>query len=430
MTPRRLRQGGSVMRPAKSSRNSITSLVEYGYFGLLIVSFVASERLMIPALGGAMNLALAAYCIKQLGSRVISPIVMPLACATSYLLVQYLVHGESLSHPYVKPFILWSSQLIIVQAMSFREGFIHRFAIQMLVVGLCLLPHVEFVMQDIDWGRATLDASVGLANPNDLGRWFGFLAVYFTTTGLESKRGIVRACYWAVALGSMYIVALTVGRGAISAVLIAVIVTFRRLLKRGFIPVLTLSILLFIVHQAGLFQPMVDRFKVRTQEDSGRLTVWNLGLQRLIDSPLTGEGASHTGIDVREMGRGITTPHNPFLFLALASGIVPLIFFLLYLIQAVRSTLRACRQRRPDAPLFCSLLVFVLVAIIPASLDFASQWAMVTLTVILTPLVASYRPSTISWKMNLRRHSIRRRVAADVTPMPDVGLPVRTSVEP
>jgi len=308
---------------------------------------------------------------------------MPLACACSLVLIQIFLHHESVNQIYVKPFIIWAIQLVIVQALSSRRGFFHRFSIVALVIGLLLLPYLSFWGQQDEIARAGLEGSVGLANPNDLARWFGFLAVYFLTAGIETTSPILRYTCWPVALGSLLVIGLTVSRGVLIAVLIAAIIAFRRVLKGGFLPLLILALILFVAYETGIFDQALQSYAARGEEETGRWLVWPLIMNRLIESPIAGVGVTDVATYVPD--RGLITPHNPFLLIALSSGLVPLVFFLSYWFQAALRVFNVLRQRFENAPFLISAFVYVLLAIIPENLQFTSHWAMVTVAAAFTP---------------------------------------------
>jgi hypothetical protein len=337
----------------------------------------------VPLLAGGLNLFLALYCIHRVGWRAISPNLYALACAASFVAIQVAVHREPLRAGYVNAFTIWMIQLVIIQTLSLRKGFIHRFALVAAVVGVLLLRFLTFD-EATDVARAGLEGAVGLANPNDLARWFGFLAVYFLTAGIVNRRGIfVRYVCWGIAVGSSFIVAMTVSRGVIIAVLIGAVVALRHLLRRGFLPLMAFCVLLFVAVGTGVFKERVAAYSERGDEETGRWLVWPLVVEQFLDSPLAGVGVSEIGVYVPD--RGIITPHNPFLFLAAGSGILPFGFFVVYWVKAVTATLLARRQRSPDAIFYEPLLTYVAFAIIPENLMFMSHWALVTMSAVLAP---------------------------------------------
>src|SRR5262249_4758768 len=148
----------------------------------------------VALFGAGMLAVLAAFCVMHLGSRamaVYAPIVFPLSCAISYIAVQLAVYDESLMAETVRPFGPWILTLVIMQSLSLRQGFSHRFALAVLVIGIMTLPYMLFT--NYEYTRASLDRTISLGNPNELAAWWGFCSVYFTVFGIETKRSMLRA---------------------------------------------------------------------------------------------------------------------------------------------------------------------------------------------------------------------------------------------
>src|SRR5262249_20680242 len=261
---------------------------------------------------------------------------LPIGCAISFMMVQWVVYGQSLMAEINRGFVNWMIALIVVQSLFSREGFLHRFGTAALVNGLLLLPYMVFNYSPssvTDVQRVGLEHDVGWANPNQLAGWFGFCCVYWAIVSIETRRKIVRVAAASIATGCLFIVGLTVSRTALGAVAIAVIIAARHILKRGFLPVLLLVVPVFLIFSSGYFDQTIGFYEERGAEDSGRFAVWPLVIERFLDSPLI--GVDDVATYVPEMQKEIT-PHNSFLFVGLASGIIPLAFFVAYWIKAVK----------------------------------------------------------------------------------------------
>ena len=81
--------------------------------------------------------------------------------------------------------------------------------------------------------RIGLDRDVGYANPNALAGWFGFCVVYLTIKGYVETRPAYRLASWLMAIGSLYIVTLTVSRGALLAVIASLASSEQAFVERG-----------------------------------------------------------------------------------------------------------------------------------------------------------------------------------------------------
>jgi O-antigen ligase len=218
-----------------------------------------------------------------------------------------------------------------------------------------------------------------------LGEWYGFITVYFTILGYITRRNAVRVLSWVIAVGCLYMVTLTVSRGALLAVAIAIVVASRHLLKSGFIPVLLLACLSWILIELGVFDEATRSYSYRGTEETGRSLVWPLVVERFLDAPLIGVGASHTRIATN---LGFMTPHNGFLFVALASGIVPCVLFVAYWFRAAWAALQANTRRSPDAAFHVPLLIYTFLTVSAGNLTFIAPWAIVSLAL---PMAAGLR---------------------------------------
>lgn len=359
---------------------SLPRLAENIYYALVAYAILAPAwGVSIPLLGAGGLAALAMYCIlrlKKSGISIYKPIALPLGCAVSLVAVQVVIHDVSFMDPFNRQFVTWILALIIVQSLSLRQGFLHRFSLAALVIGACLLPFLN-----LDWGgaeRTGLEQGVGFSNPNDLASWFGFCAVYFTVLAIESKRHLVRIASLPVVVGCLFLVGLTVSRGALVAIAIAIIVAFRRLLKRGFFPVLILAMLSSLLFLSGLFERSVGLYTERGTEETGRLLVWPLVIKRILESPLSGVGAGAIGTHIPGGDRPVT-PHNSFLGVGLAAGIIPLAFFIAYWIKAMRGAYRLSRRGLQDAPFQLPLIIYAFTIASLSAGAYMYPWTLVTL---------------------------------------------------
>jgi O-antigen ligase len=367
--------------------------MEYAYYVVLFYSYMGTTLgISVSLLGAAMFAGLAGLCIIRYRSglsAVYSPIIFPIACAVTFIAVQILLHDASIMDEYVRDLVPWIFALVIVQSLNLREGFFHRCTIIVFIIGLAALPFLSFRQEGLELERAGLDraSDVGgeLANPNGLAAWFGFCAVYFLVFGLEAKRNVVRLCSWLVASGCLFIVGLTVSRGALFGIGLACVVAFRRMLKRGFAPLLILTSVVGVLFISGLYDQSIQYYLERGEEETGRLLAWPMVIQRFFDSPLIGVGADNVETYVSLSGKGIT-PHNSFLFIGLASGIVPLFFFGAYWWRAALGSLRLISRRTASAQFYPPLLVYSFVIIMLSNEPFVSPWVVVVLA---APLAAA-----------------------------------------
>src|SRR5262249_17520571 len=152
--------------------------------------------------------------------------------------------------------------------------------IAVFLIGVSTLPFMTAFQNAAD--RAGLEKGIGIGNPNDLGAWFGFCAVYFTILGIETRRQWIRALAFVLAGACIFVVGLTVSRAPLLAAAICIVFAFRRVLKRGFIPVLSLVIVAWIAYGAGVFDRATSLYQERGLEETGRFLVWPLAIERFL----------------------------------------------------------------------------------------------------------------------------------------------------
>jgi hypothetical protein len=294
------------------------------------------------------------------------------------LFIQLTLHDESVSGRYVYEFGPWLFSLVIVQAIAMhRPSFLHRFASFTLLLALGTVPFMTLHSGGV-YERLGAEQGVGNANPNAIAAWFGFCALYMTIKGYIEARPAYRLAAWIMAVGSLYAVSLTVSRGALIALAVSLVAASRRLLKVGLFPILLLAGLLFGLMELGVFDEAIRAYTLRGGEETGRLKVWPLLIEKFLSSPVIGLGASHTGTVTSD---GLSrSPHNSFLLLAVASGIVPLVLFCAYLFRSGMAALRA-NASDPDFLFYLPLVIYTVMITSAGNMDFMTPWAIVCLAV-------------------------------------------------
>lgn len=359
------------MRHGSSAPNGV---LEYGYYASTAYAFFGEAwGVTIPLLGFGTLVALAACCVFTIRRSSVREIFrllkFPLGCAASFLLLQLMIHGAS---SMLRSFVTWVLSLIIVQSLALRPRFLHRFAIAAFMIGLCTLPYLEYQSLTEDIARVGGGEASGLANGNALAAWFGFCCLYFFVLGLHGGTAM-RLMSWLAAAGCLFIVGLTVSRGPLLAIAIGGALALRRSLKRGFVPVLLLFLLSWVISVLGVFNDLIGYYEVRGAEESGRGFLWPLALERILDSWPVGVGAANAVMPLPPSGY-ITGPHNGFLYIALASGMIPLAFFVAYWISAARSAVRASDDRLPDAAYYIPLFLYAFLTMMLVDTAFMSPW--------------------------------------------------------
>lgn len=360
-------------------------LIEYGYYAVIFYAMLGQALgIVFPLMGAGMLAGLAMLCVMHFGFRskaLYGPIALALACAFSTLLLQLFVYQESPMNGDVRSYLTWALALVVIQAISMRPGFFHRFAIFAFFLGCATLPYLKVYVSSEELTRMGVSGDVGLANPNAFGMWFGFCSVYFIVRGLETQNTIIRFASWAAGLLSIFLVAITVSRGPLLGVAIATVVAFHKVLKRSFFPILLLLFLGWFIYLLGFFDQVIGYYTNRGAEESGRTSLWTNGLAKFLESWWLGVGISNAQVPLASGKEA--TPHNVLLYIGIQSGIVPLLFFVGYMARAGISAFRGRDEQTPDAPFRLPLYLFAFLEMMLQSFVFFSPWPMVTLVVAL-----------------------------------------------
>jgi len=393
-------ESGQIMKKASKVPTAPPAFLEYSYYAILFYAmFGAAWGVSIPMAGAGLLAGLSILCVLHFGNsvrliNVCKPIAFALGCAMSILLLQLVLHGESFGNEALRSFVTWGLALIVLQALSSRRGFLHRFAIAAFLVGCAMLPYLKIYTDTDEVIRVGVGEGVALSNPNSLGMWFGFCAVYFVVAGLETKKNIVRVAYWLMGALSLYVVAITVSRGPLLGVAIASVFAFQTVLKRSFVPILMLFLFGWIIFVSGIFDVLVGYYTVRGDEETGRTYLWTKGTSRFLDAWLVGEGLSNAWM--RFPSGTTVTAHNGLIWIAQSSGFLPLVFFVRYLVGAARGAFRARTKRTPDAPFLLPLFIFAFLEMMILSEAFMSPWHIVVFSAAMAPgyVPRAYRITT------------------------------------
>lgn len=368
--------GGKVLNPLKPP----SYLIEVTFLGLLLYMMLVGPILgkIIPLAGAGTLALLTVVCLFHFGSYsvgALKPIRFALACGISLLVFQVVFFHESILHPWMRNFITWVLSLIVIQSLSFRNGFFHRFAFVAFLIGCGTLPFLNTYLDTGDVERLGA-RGMPLGNPNFFGVWFGFCTIYFLITGLEAKNYIIRTASWTAGIFCLYMTAITVSRGALLGVAIAIVIASQRILKRNFLPILGFFILLWFVYMSGLFDDLIGYYLHRGTEETGRSRLWAWAIDGIYDSWGLGVGMSNAFYTIEITGETFG-PHNSFLFIFLSSGFIPLIFYITYLVQATRGALRAHAQKVAGSSYMLPMVSFALLSVMVADTTFMSTWHLI-----------------------------------------------------
>jgi O-antigen ligase len=281
--------------------------------------------------------------------------------------------------PRIRVFIVWLCNIILVQFLARRPGFFHRFTIVIFILGMLAVPFFGLSTGDsVERARAEVAVGGSMQNAGGVGVWFGFCTVAMIIFGFM-KQGARRTLYWLAAIVSLFVVGLTVTRTAMLGIALALAVSFRVVLRRGFVPVLILILLSGLVYESGLFQESVSKYTERGLEETGRFVLWPPVIHRIIDSPLFGVGYPNLSTDIPGSDGSISTPHNSFLFFGLSSGLLPLALYLIFWIQMARRSFFTVSGFESSA-LRLPLLVYAFITFFLSDIS-TEPWAILCFTV-------------------------------------------------
>jgi len=382
-----------VAYPEKRSFLSDLSMSELAFYFVMFYMVLGTPLgLTVGNIGvGFLMIVVLAICFVEGNASfaaAVGQVRLALGCGVGYILIQVLIHDQSLTELYLRPFGVWVLSLVVVQRLVGREQFLHRFAFMTLLLGLAMIPYMNVFQGQVGgaYQRIGLEKGLGFANPNDLGYWYGFCALYFSIAGFAARQTSFRLICWLLAIGNLLLVTLTVSRSPVIAVAGAIVVASRRILKEGFLPLLGLLGLAYGAIELGMFDAALQSYGLRAGEETGRLRVWPLLVERFLGSPLIGVGASHLYTPIP--GGSYATPHNGFLLIAVSSGILPTVLFVGHWIKATKAALYATTNNLPDSMFHLPLLAYVFLVTNTGNLVFMAPWAMVALALPLSPHVS------------------------------------------
>jgi O-antigen ligase len=387
------------------TRDSIAqalTISEYGYYFVILYTIFGAPLGLILSGGvgaGFLLVLVLTFCAVALGTAiftVLSRAWMPLACGVSHLFIQLVLHGESMYAMYLYQFGPWLLSVIIVQSLAMhRPNFLHRFASFTFFMGVAMLPSMSLVQtgayERIGFGS---DSNLGYSNGNAIAAWFGFCSVYMTIKGYLEARARYRAVLLLTAVFSFYVLTLTASRGALVSVAISLLAVSSRFVKLGLWPSLLLAAAIGGMIQLGFFDQQVHSYSLRAGEETGRFYAWPRVIDQFLDSPFIGNGASHTGA-ITSQGE-LLTPHNPFLLIAGASGVIPLFLFCAYCVKSAYMAFRASRLALHESPFHLSLVIYTIFAASGNNLEFMTPWAVVSLAMPLAIPVSANNPEHTS----------------------------------
>jgi O-antigen ligase len=382
------------LSPSADAIPAPSSLIEYGLYFYMFYTLVGGVwGLFVNNLASAVLILLLLLSLSELGSQVMAAIKLlafPLGCGVAFIFIQFFFF-EELETETVRAFLIWMLLSFLLQLLTQRANFLHRFCMVMIVIGLVALPYISFYQAGEAMQRAKINRAIGFGHTNAMGEWYGFCAVYLMLAGWTVRTNGVRLLAWMGAVLCAYIVTLTVSRGALLAVAIAIALGSRNFLKNGFLPILLSLCIGGLVIELGVFEQSARLYAARGAEESGRLAVWPLILESFYNSPWIGIGSSQVGA-VTVSGRFVT-PHNGFLYIAQASGIVPLLLFAAYWVRVARVAFKANAGLDSDKIFYLPFIAYSIIVVNLGNLTFMQLPVIASLAF---PMVADLKRRTMN----------------------------------
>ena len=357
----------------KSARITLFDVVEYLYTMYLWYSmFGVWAGVALPYLGSAWLagmgfLALHIFNWKGYQKR---HLFLVAAISGSHILIQVVFYNTPLTNGYVINYLWWPVNVVIIAALMQRPNFIKRLVSHMFVTALIWSPFVIF-RSDGGIERATLDAGNALDNPNAYAYWLGFCVVIFWLWSL--KRNNVFGKLWLLSWAAVaFSLALrSVSRGFLIVVGLAMLISFRndKFMRSMFLLFIGGGLLVFAASETDFFQQYFQSYTLRSQEESSRAVVLELGIEAIARRPITGYGIPRL--------RAILpiTPHNELVLLWITSGIIPSILYIALAIFIIRIALRFNTNKFFISPL--PLALFALTSIFSTNVVLPRLWAIV-----------------------------------------------------
>jgi O-antigen ligase len=335
----------------------------YGSFGFLVLNI---DFLAAALLGTSAVLAVIT------SPRALKWLSLPIIMFFTMLIIDYFGYPDGIST--LKLYMVWLLTFIICLVLHENPNFFVRGKIFLLFFILANFSFLAPNAQDPSRYGLREDIQIAMSNPSDLAYWCIF-AVMASIAEVVSKKGFVRVAYMAVAIVSLMVLLLTVSRGALTILIVCILVFLllnaRKLGGVGAIFALlaTVGIALIIIY---FFQPeAITNYEQRIGEESGnfsgRTYLLDEAIRVFLENPWLGTGKDMVNPPLHSRAN---VPHNQYLGLAVHYGIWPPIFLVIFLIQLVTKTISSLMAKQEptsynvSSELFVFLLFFLLMTMV------------------------------------------------------------------
>ncbi len=333
-----------------------------------IYSFSVNDLgfLLLVATSGAVLFTIYPFRILE------SPSFMTIGVFTGYILLVLLVGHSDLSTSMIERFLPPLLYTICFSYLIKRPGFVRRVIVAMTSLGLLAFSSAEVNEYD----RVVAGGGGTLSNANSFAAWLGFCAVCLASWGFHTRSIVMRIILWFLMFCMLLMGGLTVSRGALLTVGISLVVLVVFDIARSVtakelvVTVVLLGIGIFFMTLTPTFDTIVDSYTNRIDRQSGREELWPAAIEMIKDSPLLGHGEE--GMSVAAFFR-VQNAHNPFLTMALLSGVFGTVLLLfVYVFAGIKME----KDKPIDGVLWLpALWVYVFVIINFTNWYFVKHWA-------------------------------------------------------
>jgi O-antigen ligase len=280
-----------------------------------------------------------------------------------------LAHGEFITK-FFDSFVTLILSSIIFVFLIHRPGFLKRIIFLIYVLGV-----VSYANSEVNaFGR--LEGGGNLRNPNSIAAWMGFACVGLAMWGFHARNLLEKIGTWGMMAHGLFIIGLTLSRGALLAMGISLIAFMIFYVPRS-TSLVNIVLTLFIIGiGAGIFtqtptyKSIAAGYEERWEQETGREELWPTALAQIRESPLLGYGSD--GLVIATPSR-VQSSHNPYLTIALVSGLFPA---MLLAFQYVLGFFTMEKRYAVDNAFWLpALFIYAVIAMNFANWDFVRPWA-------------------------------------------------------
>jgi O-antigen ligase len=367
--------------PINQQFNIVYYILELAtYIYLFYAIFAVQLGISINLLGIGILSSCAILALFLMISDYRPILILILICLTSglFLVIQMEVFQVAWDQGGVKALLTWVLLSVVFYAQIHRPGFLKRLGIVMLIISVLLMPSIILEKARVpgEIVRAKAVEGTSLNNANALGALLGFTALVFWLWGFRQARMVRRWGLWGISVIIFLLMGLTVSRGALLAVLIGLVLSFRGVsLRHRISAMVMLTILSYVVLFIPFIAQLVGDFQARALEETGRFLIWPAAWEQIVQSPWLGHGAEH---EIYLPSLGVyRSAHNPFLYLWVSSGILPVIFLAILWVCALRKANRWDPKIDKAGIDPLPLLGYAITMSMSSNFHFVSVWAVV-----------------------------------------------------